>query len=78
MEPATSRSTVLLVVGFLGAALLMCIVGSLVLAAMHVEIPGMIADVAKVGLGAMAGMLASTRSVPPVVPDNPPVEQPDA
>lgn len=77
--PATSRFTVQLVISFIGASLMTCLVGTIILAATHIDPPGLLADVGKMALGGIIGVLATTRVgnpipakevavLPPVVP----------
>ncbi len=54
----TSRDSFHLVVSFLGAALLLCVIGVTVLAFQSLPIPGLLENVAIASLAAIAGLLA--------------------
>lgn len=72
MEPATSRTTVQMVVLLLGLVALTCVVGAIVLSYRDKAAPGELWTLAGTTSGALGALLVSTRSVPPLVPENPP------
>ena len=63
MEPVTDTWNVRLVILFLGLAVLACIVGGVVLAGLDKAIPDSVIAIGSGAAGALAAMLASTRSL---------------
>lgn len=74
MDTATSRSTVLLVIGFLGTFMLMALVGLIYLIDRGTDaaLVAVVSTPLGASLGALSAMLVSTRSAPPVPPVPPP------
>lgn len=70
MEPATSRTTVQMVVILLGVVALTCVIGAIILSFQDKAAPGELWTLAGTTSGALGALLVSTRSVPPLVPDN--------
>lgn len=63
----TSKTTVNMVVGLLGLALLACIGGAIALTATGDKVPDQLWTIGSTALGALAAVLVSTRSGDPVV-----------
>lgn len=59
---STSQTPFTLVVGFLGACLLICTVGAITLAAMERPIPELVGQLAVASIAGLAGLLARTPS----------------
>lgn len=78
----TDRRTVYTVVLALAVTVVAGVLGSLVLAAVHVDTPAIVADLAKIALGALGAVLATTRVDPAQLPApdpnaaDPPMAQP--